>query len=182
MVDAVLGEIRPFAGNYAPEGWQLCAGQSLSVNEYQALFSLLGTRYGGNGVTTFNLPDLRGRLPVGQGQATGLTNRVAGQMGGASGVTLTEANMPAHTHSFSVSGTQGTSNAPSTGAALAVPQAQPGGVIYAYAPPGTGTAQTFADDTITTAQAGGQAHLNVMPFLAINYIIAVIGLYPTRPS
>lgn len=181
-MDSIVGEIRPFAGNYAPEGWLPCDGRSLSIQEYELLYALIGVAYGGNGTTTFNLPDLRGRLPVGQGQGTGLTNRTLGQTGGASGVTLAQANLPAHSHGFSVSGNQGSTNTPSTGATLAVPQAQTGGTMYAYATPGTGTAQTFAADTITTSPGNSLPHNNLMPYLAINYIIAVTGLFPNRPN
>jgi microcystin-dependent protein len=184
MADPVLGEIRPFAGNYAPVGWEICAGQSLSVSAYTALFSLLGTTWGGNGVTTFNLPDLRGRLPVGQGQGTGLTNRVVGQMGGSSTVQVTDGNMPPHTHSFTVSGNEASMNTPATYAMLASPQSQPNGTMYAYAPAtGTGiTQQQFNAGVVTDAPGGSQPHQNLMPYLAINYIIAVSGTYPQRPS
>ncbi len=181
-MDPILGEIRPFASNFAPEGWLPCDGRTLNIQEYQPLYALIGVTYGGDGSTTFKLPDLRGRLPVGQGQGTGLTNRTLGQMGGASTVTLAQANLPVHSHGFSVSGNEGSTNIPSTGAPLAVPQAQTGGTMYAYATPGTGTAQTFAADTITTAPGTGLPHNNLMPYLAINYIIAVTGLFPNRPN
>ncbi|MFD1627836.1 phage tail protein [Azospirillum griseum] len=185
MVDSVLGEIRPFAGNYAPEGWALCDGRLLKVMDYQALFSLIGTTYGGDGTTTFAVPDLRGRLPVGQGQGAGLTNRTVGQSGGASMVQLSTANMPSHTHSFSVSGNTGTTNTPASGTALAVPAPQAGGTMVAYVSPTATpapTLQTFDDASIASATGGNQAHYNVMPYIAINYIIAITGLYPSRPN
>lgn len=180
MVDAVVGEIRPFAGNYAPEGWLICNGEPVPVAKYQVLYSLIGTTYGGDGRTTFNLPDLRGRVPVGQGQGTGLTNRVVGQRSGRSTITPTLANFPAHSHVFSVSGKEGERNAPSSNAALAVPQTQPLGVIYAYAPPGLGTAQQMDEKVITTADGGSTQQANLMPYLCINFIIATFGLYPER--
>lgn len=176
-----LGEIRIFAFNRTPDSWHLCDGSLLNVNGNEALFALIGTTYGGNGTTNFGLPDMRGRLPVGQGQGPGLSSRVIAQKGGASTVTLTENNMPHHTHGFSVSGTQGTQNKPVTGAALAVPQPQPGGTIYAYAPPTAGTAQTFAQNVISTAPGGNQAHVNMMPCMALNYYIAIKGIYPEKP-
>lgn len=185
MVDAVMGEIRPFAGNYAPEGWALCNGQKLSISEYNALFSLLGITYGGDGVSTFALPDLRGRAPVGQGQGPGLTNRVLGQQGGASTAQLVTANLPPHNHAFSVSGNEGSTNTPAADVVLATPQAQAGGTIYAYVSPTASpapTQQTFDAATVTTAPGGAQPHNNLMPSLAINYIIATLGLYPTRPN
>jgi len=180
MVEAVVGEIRPFAGNYAPEGWLVCKGQPVSVAQYELLFSLIGTIYGGDGRTNFNLPDLRGRVPVGQGQGTGLTNRIIGQKGGHSTITPTLANFPAHSHLFSVSGKEGERNAPSSNAALAVPQTQPLGVIYAYAPPGSGIAQQMDEKVITATGGEADGQVNVMPFLCINFIIATTGLYPEK--
>lgn len=180
MVDAVVGEIRPFAGDYAPEGWLVCRGQSVSVAEYEALFSLIGTTYGGDGRTSFNLPDLRGRVPVGQGRGTGLTNRLVGQRGGRSAIAPTLANFPAHSHVFSVSGKEGMGNAPSPNAALSVPQTQPQGVIYAYAPPGLGTVQRMDEKVITDADGGPVEQANLMPYLCINFIIATTGLYPEK--
>lgn len=184
MVDSVLGEIRPFAGNYAPEGWVLCDGRTLQISQYQALSSLIGVIYGGDGVTTFAVPDLRGRLPVGQGQGPSLTNRTIAQKGGASSVQLTMDNTPSHSHTFTVSGNPGTTNTPAADAALAVPAPQAGGTIYAYVSPTASpapTVQTFDTATVTTVVGGNQPHGNVMPYLAVNYIMAVNGLYPTRP-
>ncbi len=178
----MVGEIRLFGGGYAPEGWLLCAGQSLAVNQYQALFSLIGTTYGGDGVTTFKLPDLRGRLPIGQGQGTGLTARALGQAGGASMVQVVDATMPVHMHSFSVSGTEGSTNVVSPGAALATPAAPASGAIYAYATPGTGVTQAFPANIVSPVHGNSQAHANVMPYLALTYIIAAEGMYPMRPN
>jgi microcystin-dependent protein len=111
MSEAVLGEIRLFSGSYAPEGWLICNGQLLQIQQYQALYALIGTTYGGNAVNNFGLPDLRGRVPVCQGQGPNLSNRSIGQKGGASLVTLTEATIPPHGHDFIVSGTEGSTNA-----------------------------------------------------------------------
>lgn len=178
-MDPYLGEVRMFAGRYAPQYWHLCDGTLLSVNEYQALFSLLGTTWGGDGVTNFALPDLRGRLPVGQGQGTNLTNRVMAQKGGASQVTLAEANLPAHTHTFSVSNQPATTPTVGTGVGLA----QPVGSVVRYAPPSQSPTPVAMDpDSVTTADGGNQVHQNVMPFLAINYMMCVQGLYPERPN
>ena len=181
MSDPYLGEIRPFAGNYAPEGWQLCDGSLLSVSTYQALYSLIGTTYGGNGVTTFGIPDLRGRLPVGQGQGTNLTPRTVGQEGGTSTVQLTQAQMPVHTHNFQAASAVGTTNVLSSGGVLA--QTPTG--VNRYVPPSAVTSSTFihemASGAITSALGGSGAHANVMPYLAIQFIIALVGVYPTRP-
>lgn len=184
MVDSVIGEIRPFAGNYAPQDWVLCDGRLLNIAEYQPLYSLIGTTYGGDGATTFGIPDLRGRLPVGQGQGAGLTNRVIGQKGGASTVQLTTANMPSHTHSFSVSGNAGSTSKPATDAALAVPAPQPNGTMLAYVSPTASpapTLQTFDAATVSSTNGVNQPRPNLMPYIAINYIMAVTGIYPNRP-
>jgi len=182
MVDSVLGEIRPFAGSYAPEGWRFCDGSLLNINGNEALYSLLGVTWGGNGQTTFGLPDLRGRLPVGQGQGINLTARVVGQHGGSSEVQVVASNLPAHSHAFSVSTTTATTTHPTNGAVLAVPPATSVGPLQAYAPPTPApTLENFDSTAITTAVGGNQAHPNVMPYLAVSYIIAVTGLYPERP-
>ncbi|MEN9798594.1 MAG: hypothetical protein RL653_2290, partial [Pseudomonadota bacterium] len=106
-MDPFLGEIKLFAGNFAPTGWAFCHGQLLPIAQNSALFSLLGTTYGGNGQTTFALPDLRGRIPVGFGQGPGLTNRNLGDMSGVESVTLQVSNLPQHAHPFAVSASTG---------------------------------------------------------------------------
>lgn len=181
MVDCVIGEIRPFAGNYAPEGWLICDGQSVRIADNPTLYTLIGTRYGGDGTTTFNLPDLRGRLPVGQGQGAGLHLRAIGQTGGTSQVSLTEATLPTHAHRFNISTKVGSTGQVHPSTALAVPAPQTGGTIYAYAPPNAlGDAKTFAPQTVLPTGGGG-GHSNVMPYTAITYIIAMTGSYPNRP-
>lgn len=178
-MDPFLGEIRMFAGRYAPQNWHLCDGTLLSMSSYTALFALLGNVWGGDGVTNFALPDLRDRLPVGQGQGTGLTNRTMAQTGGASSVELSEANLPAHTHTFSVSNADATAAAVTAGAGLA----QPVGKVVRYAPPDQNpTVAAMDPDSVTAADGGSLVHQNVMPFIAINYMICVQGLYPQRPS
>ena len=183
MVDAVIGEIRPFAGNYAPDGWLPCDGRTVSISTYEALYSLVGTIWGGNGVTNFCLPDLRGRLPVCQGLGAGLTQRTLGQHAGSVTVQLNTPQMPQHTHAFSVSKNDGSSNVVAANAVLAHPAQLPGGAISAYVAPGTSgiTAQTFSPNTVTTASGGSQPHDNLMPYQAVNFIIAVFGIFPTRP-
>jgi microcystin-dependent protein len=164
-MDPLLGEIRMFAGNFAPIDWALCNGQTLSIQQHQALFSIIGTMYGGDGVTTFRLPDLRGRTPIGAGSSSGLTPRSEGEMGGVESVTLNANQMPAHTHSVLASRTQ-TTNRPD------------GGYV---AGPGA-FAQSADTQLAASAIAGGsQAHANMQPFLALNFIIALEGVYPSRP-
>ena len=153
----------------------LCNGALLSISEYQTLFALIGTTYGGDGQTTFAVPDLRGRVPVGQGAGRGLTPRVTGQVYGSESVTLLATQMPQHSHAFSAT------TAAATGA-------QPGGMLFAqtgvdnlYGPvPATDPKpETMASNAVSTA-GGGQAHNNVMPSMAINYIIAVVGVFPSH--
>lgn len=177
-MDYYVGEVRMFSGNFAPENWHLCDGTLLRVADYQVLFSLIGATYGGDGVTNFGLPDYRGRLPIGKGQGPGRTARALGQKGGNANVTLTTANLPVHTHAFNTAATPATDK--TLGATVIL--AQTAAAEPHYLPDGTTGAapHTFNDATIG-ATGGGQAHSNAMPSLAVNYIIALNGTYPTRP-
>ena len=168
-----VGEINIFWGNFAPIGFEFCNGQLLPISENESLFTLLGTRFGGDGQNFFAVPDLRGRLPVGSnGMGAGLSNVVLGQQGGVEGVALTTAQLPAHTHTLPASSAPGTTASPQN----AVP-----------ADNGAGGAQYLASPTAilpgtTLASSGdGQAHSNIQPVLAVNYIIATNGEYPFRP-
>lgn len=180
-MDPYLGEIRMFAGNYAPQDWALCNGAVLNVSDNQPLYSLIGTTYGGVAGTTFALPDLRSRLPIGQGNGTGLTPRIIGQQVGAEAETLALNELPAHNHSFSV----GTQDANSVVLSSANNLAHPtdGTVCYVPNPAPTGTTLTpeVLNSASITFVGGGTAHPNVMPSYPVNYIIALVGLYPTRP-
>ncbi|MBP6616550.1 MAG: phage tail protein [Burkholderiales bacterium RIFCSPHIGHO2_01_FULL_64_960] len=174
-MESFIGDIRLFAGTFAPRGWMLCNGAVLSISQYDTLFSLIGTTYGGDGQSTFALPDLRGRVPVGQGQGPGLTNRVIGEVYGSENVTLVPNQMPQHTHTLNASTATATS-------------AQPAGQLFAqtgsdkfYGPPPATDPQPQAMAANAVTPAGGsQPHTNIMPSMAINYIIAVEGIYPTR--
>jgi len=163
MSDAFMGEIRIFASNFAPNGWALCNGQLLPINQNTALFSLLGTTYGGNGTTNFQLPDLQGRAPMHFGQGTGLGEYVLGEPVGTETVTLTINEMPTHSHGTSGASAQ-TSDRPD-GLALA-----PGG---SYGTPASYMANT-------EAVGGNQAHNNMQPSLVLNFCIATSGIYPSR--
>lgn len=173
-MDNYLGEIRLFAGSYAPEGWALCNGQLLAIADNEALFSLIGVTYGGDGRTNFAVPNLQCRLPVGAGQAPGLSNYALGQSGGTPAVALTADQMPAHTHGFNATSAAATTT-------------QPGGAGFATASGDYGT--YIADDEAALQRANaagdflhstgeGKAHSNIMPCLAFNYIIATTGIYP----
>lgn len=173
MSDPFIGEIRMFAGNFAPNGWAFCWGQLQSISENDALFALIGTTYGGDGQTTFALPDLRGRIPVGQGQGPGLTNRILAQQYGSETVTLLSAQMPAHTHTLIASGTTATASPP-TGAVLA---AQSNELVFV----GGGVAPTVAMRSDSVLPDGGnQAHDNMAPYLGLNFIIALFGIFPSQ--
>ncbi|MDF7776264.1 tail fiber protein [Sphingomonas sp. AOB5] len=176
MSNPYLGELRPFAGNFAPRFWALCNGQLLSIAQNNALFALLGTTYGGDGITTFALPDLRGRLALSQGQGPGLTNRTLGEQSGTETVTLTIQTMPAHTHVVVASANEAASPVP-TGRVPAAPKN--GGKFYL--PPNVGTQTDAPIGTASIGTAGGsQPHENLMPILAINYIIALQGIFPSQ--
>ena len=178
-MEPFLGEIRMFGGTFAPVGWNLCDGTLLSISEYSGLYSLIGTVWGGNGTTNFAVPDLRGRLPVGQGQGTGLTNRTLGPSGGGvSQVQLTQAQMPAHSHSFYATSSGGT--AVNAGGNVLAALTQPAsGAVYGYAS-GTTSATGIMDPHTISYAGASQYHTNLMPYQAVNFIIALTGLYPTR--
>ncbi len=176
MSEPFLAEIIMFGGNFAPRGWALCQGQILSIAQNTALFSLLGTTYGGNGQTTFALPDLRGRVPVGQGQGPGLSPYTLGQAAGTESVTLTQSNLPA-APPITVNCNIGDDPAPS---------GRPNGRVPATLNAGTGYSST-SDSTmspgmITGGLAGGQSLPVeiIQPYLCINYIIALEGIFPSR--
>ena len=177
-MEAFMGSIVLFAGNFAPRGWMFCSGQTLAIAQYQALFSLLGTYYGGNGTTTFMLPDLRSRVPVGVGQGNGLTNWNIGESQGVENVTLLSTQMPAHNHTVSV-GTGAANSPTASNNFLAVANANLGGdpvTVNTYN--GTGNATLAANSLSISGQ--GQPHSNLQPSLALNYIICLEGIYPSR--
>ena len=183
MSEPFIGEIRLVGFDFAPRGWESCEGQLLSIHSNQTLFSLLGTTYGGDGVHTFALPDLRGRVPIGEGTGPGLTPYRLGERGGSETVTLTESQMPSHDHAASATttlhGSDSAANSPS-----------PNGTV----PGNTGRsnlnqtesatvdrATDAASTTVTVQNAGGsQPHNNIQPYLGMRYVIATQGIYPSR--
>jgi microcystin-dependent protein len=176
-----VGEIRAFGGNFAPAGWQLCDGSLLPISQYETLYTLLGTTYGGNGTTTFGVPDLRGRLLLSQGTGQGLSPRVLGQTGGTEYVTLLTANMPGHTHAAQASTAPATAHTP-TGCFLAAPvdTTTPGTNLVEYLPDTVpGFTLSPLDPATVSSIGGSQPHENRMPFVAITYIIALFGVYPS---
>jgi len=186
-MDYYVGEIRAFAGNYAPQDWVLCDGSALSIANFEVLFTLIGTTYGGTGQTTFNVPDLRGRLAIGQGTGAGLTARILGQSIGSEGASLVAANVPAHSHSMNISNGTATAALPTTGsylAGLAIPSAtgtNPVGYVSANANPAP-TVKAMGAAAIANSTGTGAPHANVMPVVAISYIICTQGLFPPQPQ
>jgi len=165
-----VGEIRMFAGNFGPNGWMLCRGQTLPISEYEVLFNLIGTTYGGDGQETFNLPDLQGRLPVHMGKGPQLSQTyVIGEPFGTESVTLTSQQMPQHTHSFLASTALGTS-ANARGAVLAQPSD-----IRMYIRDGPGNPLPAP---MIQPSGGSQPHENRMPILPVQYIISLFGVFP----
>lgn len=184
-MDSYMGTILMWAMNWAPRGWAICDGSLLSISQNTAFFSLIGTTYGGNGTTTFALPDLRGRMPIGMGQGPGLTPRTLAQQFGNENTQLTDVNMPSHTHTLTASTTASTSLSPTPAAnwTLGAP-----GTVTGDRPPVvtpvnmyTSTPSTAVPSAPTSAAGGSAPFGNMPPALCVNYIICVEGVYPTRP-
>ncbi len=169
MSEPFIGEIRMFAGNFAPRSWALCEGQLLSISQNDALFSLLGTVYGGDGRTTFGLPDLRGRIPIHVGSGPGLSPKSLGEKSGQENITLTTNQLPSHTHLVKSNNTVGNSK---SGDQIAA-----GNITRAFNNnPGT----TPLNSGTIPNSGGTQYHSNLMPSLCVNFIIALFGIYPSR--
>jgi microcystin-dependent protein len=174
-MDSFIGEIRIFAGNYAPAGWALCNGQLLPISQNTALFSILGTTYGGNGQTTFGLPNLQGAAPLMAGQGPGLSPRDLGESGGAQAVALTTNQMPAHSHTPTGSKNDGTDSAP-TNAVWGKDSANRGQKLYAAK-----ANKPLAMNPDALKPAGeGLPHNNLPPYLTLTFIIALQGIFPPR--
>lgn len=199
-MEPFLGQIQLFGFNFAPRGWALCAGQVLSISQNTALFSLLGTFYGGNGQTTFQLPDLRGRLAIGQGQGPGLANYNIGEIGGVENTTLTIQNLPQHTHqatanSTSTSTSTSTLNGVNANATVPSPRNHliatapsnmfapaSAGSLIAMDPTSVATTTTTTTNTTVTVQPAGSGlpFSQLSPYLCLNYCIATVGVFPSR--
>jgi microcystin-dependent protein len=167
MAQPYVGEIRMFAGNFAPAGWMFCEGQLLPISENETLFQLIGTTYGGDGQSTFALPDLRGRIPVHQGNGF-----VLAETGGAEEITLTVQQMPAHGHPFLGTAALATTNAPTNNA---VAQST-GSTIFPY---GTDQPLTTLSPSTISPVGGSQPHTNFQPYLCVDFIISLFGIFPS---
>ncbi len=180
-MEPTIGEIRIFAGNFAPRSWALCQGQLLPISQNQALFSILGTTYGGDGRTTFGLPDMRGRTAIHAGNGPGLTDRRLGSRGGVETVTLNVTQLPDHNHGDSMKAniTTGTTNLPNNGYIAVSSGVDSNGTnldVIAYAL--NSVANVKVGDTTNT---GGNQHIDIrQPWIALNYIIALFGVFPSR--
>jgi microcystin-dependent protein len=179
MLEPFIAAIVLFAGNFAPRGWAFCQGQILSIAQNTALFSLLGTTYGGNGQTTFALPDLRGRVPVGTGQGPGLPSINLGEVSGEPTHTLIVTEMPAHYHLLTVQAVSsaGNTNTPGSTASLAQLVDSRSNPLNVYS---TAAANTIIAGGPSATSGGSQPHNNMQPYLGMNYIIALEGIYPSR--
>lgn len=175
MSEFFIGQIMMFSGNFAPKYFALCNGQLLPINQNTALFSLLGTTYGGNGTTTFGLPDLRGTTPIGHQQGPGLGAYTLGQRGGSATVTLTSNQIPAHTHLAQGADVRGDTNSPANATWARAMLGRVKDQTYAAAPDAT----VMAADALTPS-GNGQPHNNMPPYATINFIIALQGIYPSR--
>lgn len=167
-----IGEIKLFGGNFQINGHAFCAGQLLSISQYTALFSLIGTTYGGDGVNTFGLPDLRGRIPINQGNGAGLSPRTIGEMSGSENVTLIATELPVHTHNMNCNNATANSGNPAGN----FPASQPQLTTYTA----TGTPASTMKANMVGIAGGNQPHPNLQPYLAINYLIALEGIFPSR--
>jgi microcystin-dependent protein len=173
MSQPFVGQVIAVGFNFAPVGWALCDGSELAISEYETLYNLLGTIFGGNGVSTFRLPDLCGRAALGMGQGPGLQPYIIGVPGGVESVTLTSGQFAGHTHALQAAATT-TSAAPGGGVVLGTPEAAT--PIYAAA----GTSATLAGSAVSLAAGGSGPHENRQPSLTINYIISLFGIFPSQ--
>lgn len=180
-MDSFLGEIRMFGFSYAPRGWALCQGQTIPIAQNSALFALLGLQFGGDGRSTFGLPNLQTRLPIGAGQGLGLSSYMPGQTGGVTSVTLNATQLGAHNHALNASTDAGTSLT-SNGNVLAQPvtgslgQAGTSGLMYSSHP-----ATTALSSSSLNSVGGNGPHNNLQPYVVVNYCISLQGAFPMRP-
>ena len=166
MAQPYVGEVRMFAGNFAPAGWMFCEGQLLPISEYETLFNLIGTTYGGDGQSTFALPDLRGRLPIHFGNGFTLA-----ETGGVETVTLTVSQIPAHSHPFLASGNNATTTNVKGNVAATTPN---------YTPYIAANANTAMNAQSVTSTGGSQPHNNFQPYLCVDFIISLFGIFPSQ--
>jgi microcystin-dependent protein len=173
-----IGGIKLFAGNFAIVDYAFCSGQLVAISQNNALFALIGTQFGGDGVNTFALPDLRSRVPIGQGQGVGLTGRTIGQVGGSESVTLSNAQLPAHTHALNATTASTTSVTPGPTLMTGTLNANDG--TFYESPTNIGFTATNLNANAVAPNGSSLPHSNIQPSLAINYLIALFGVFPSR--
>jgi len=172
-MDGYIGEMKMFVGIFAPMYWEFCWGQQLPISEYNTLYAIIGTQFGGDGINYFNIPDMRGRTPIGAGSGPNLTPRTQGQKGGAEAVVLTTAQMPAHTHTVKCDNqTSGQVSTPSN----SLPSIISSGTVYATGTTGSATMNA----NMITSEGSSQPHDNMPPWGCINYIICTQGIWPPQ--
>ncbi|MCB0457738.1 MAG: tail fiber protein [Flavobacteriaceae bacterium] len=179
-MDPFIGQLMCVGFNFAPQGWALCQGQLLSISQNTALFSLLGTTYGGNGQTTFALPDLRGRAPIGWGSGPGLQNINLGEKSGSNTTTLNVTNLPSHNHSLSVSNANASQTAATAGASIATPGTLSGRTFTATNGFTTATPNTILNAASISPVGSNVPFNNMQPYIGMNWIIALFGIFPSR--
>ncbi|MEZ4778780.1 MAG: tail fiber protein [Flavobacteriaceae bacterium] len=179
-MEPFIGQIQPFGFNFAPQGWALCNGQLLSIAQNSALFSLLGTTYGGDGQTTFALPDLRGRIPLHFGSGPGLPTYQMGQRAGSYQITLNTSNLPTHNHGLVVSSGNASQTAATAGASIATPGTLSGRTFTATNGFNTSTPDTVLNAASIANNGGNQAFNSMNPYIVINWCIAIFGIFPSR--
>jgi microcystin-dependent protein len=180
MAEPFIGQILTFGGNFAPVNYALCNGQLMPISQYSALYQLIGTSYGGDGVQTFGLPNLQSRVPLHQGQGNGLSPYVPGQTGGSEQVTLSTSELPLHSHAINVVTGQGTLAAPGGSAYLASQAPAPAGNADVYLPYSAANIQIPLAGTSVTQVGQSLPHPNVQPVQAITYCIALFGIFPSQ--
>lgn len=177
-MDSYIGEVRIFTGQYPPNGWADCNGQLLSIQQHSTLFAIIGAIYGGDGRTTFALPNLNGRVPMHQGTGNGLTPRVVGQVGGAAAVVLDQTQMPAHIHVPQAFDDQGSQTDPTAAVWAKTPKA---GRVKVDTPAFDPTPNTVMNAQAVGLAGDNQAHNNMQPYLPLRFIISLEGVFPNRP-
>ncbi len=175
MSNPFIGEIKMVGFNFAPRGWAFCSGQLLQIAQNTALFSILGTTYGGDGRTTFGLPDLQGRSPMHAGNGPGLSNRTLGERSGVETVTLNGPQMGSHSHTWQVADELGNQTIPANNALARSPVGRGGYLLYA-----ADTATSAMAPEVVADTGSGAAHPNIQPVLVINFVIALVGIFPSR--
>jgi microcystin-dependent protein len=179
-MDPFIAQITVFGCNFAPRGWAMCQGQIMSIAQNTALFSLLGTNFGGNGTTTFLLPDLQGRAPIGFGQGPGLSNYTIGERSGAESAPIAAVSYPTHSHTLFAAASAATGNGPGGLIEAEGQTGGRGGTINLALYSASGTPTPLASAALTAAAGGGQPHNNLQPYLTLNFCIALNGIFPPR--